>query len=109
MTTTTPGTAASQQALYRSLMKEAAAQGRVLMQRMVRRAALSMPQKGAIIADEQERKLLTESARTLMKHETALCESYPHALLAEFAHAISGDTRKPSALSFDSLELMGDE
>ena len=90
-------------------MKEAAAQGRVLMQRMARRAALAMPQKGAIVADEQERKLLAESARTLMKHETALCESYPHALLDEFAHAISGDSRKPAALSFDSLELMGDE
>jgi hypothetical protein len=90
-------------------MKEAAAQGRMLMQRMVRRAALAMPQKGAILVDEQERKLLTESARTLMKHETALCESYPHALLAEFAHAISGDSRKAAALSFDSLELMGDE
>jgi hypothetical protein len=90
-------------------MKEAAAQGRVLMQRMARRAALAMPQKGAIVADEQERKLLAESARTLMKHETALCESYPHALLDEFAHAISGDSRKPATLSFDSLELMGDE
>jgi hypothetical protein len=109
MTIPTPGTAPSQQALYRSCMKEAAAQGRMLMQRMVRRAALAMPQKGAIIADEQERKLLTEAARTLMKHETALCESYPHALLAEFAHAISGDSRKGAALSFDSLELMGDE
>src|SRR5438105_1248532 len=109
MTNATPGTAPTQQALYRSCMKEAAAQGRMLMQRMVRRAALAMPQKAAIVAEEQERKLLTESARTLMKHETALCESYPHALLAEFAHAISGDSRKASALSFDSLELMGDE
>jgi hypothetical protein len=90
-------------------MKEAAAQGRVLMQRMVRRAAMSMPQKAAIVADEQERKLLTEAARTLIKHETALCESYPHALLEEFAHAISGDSRKAAGLSFDSLELMGDE
>jgi hypothetical protein len=90
-------------------MKEAAAQGRILMQRMVRRAAMSMPQKAAIVADEQERKLLTESARTLMKHETALCESYPHALLEEFANAISGDSRKAAGLSFDSLELMGDE
>jgi hypothetical protein len=109
MTIPTPGTAPTQQALYRSLMKEAAAQGRVLMQRMVRRAALAMPQKAALVREEEERKLLAESARTLGKHETALCESYPHALLAEFAHAISGDTRKPSALSFDSLELMGDE
>lgn len=33
----------------------------------------------------------------------------PRALLAEFAQAIAGDTRKAAALSFDSLELMGDD
>ncbi|MDP3759521.1 MAG: DUF1631 family protein [Ramlibacter sp.] len=98
----------SYQALYRTVMKEAAAQGRTLMQRLVRRAALSMPQRGARISDEHERKLLSDAARTLMKHEGALCEAYPQALLGEFAQAISGDTRK-AALSFDSLELMGDE
>jgi len=97
------------QALYRTCMKEAAAQGRTLMQRLVRRAAMSMNQRGARISDEHERKLLADSARTLMKHEGALCESYPQALLSEFAHAISGDTRKAGSLSFDSLELMGDE
>jgi len=97
------------QALYRSCMKEAAAQGRMLMQRLVRRAAQSMPLRAARIGDLEERKLLAEAARTLLKHEGALCEAYPQALLAEFAHAISGDTRKPGALSFDSLELMGDE
>src|SRR5687767_873775 len=80
------------QALYRSCMKEAAAQGRMLMQRLVRRAAQSMPLRGARIGDVEERKLLAEAARTLLKHEGALCEAYPQALLAEFAHAISGDT-----------------
>lgn len=98
----------SYQALYRTVMKEAAAQGRTLMQRLVRRAAMSMPQRAARIADEHERKLLSDAARTLMKHEGALCEAYPQALLGEFAHAISGDSRK-TALSFESLELMGDE
>ena len=97
------------QALYRACMKEAAAQGRLLMQRLVRRAAQSMPLRAARIGDLNERKLLTEAARTLLKHEGALCEAYPQALLSEFAQAISGDTRKAGALSFDSLELMGDE
>ncbi|MFL5434432.1 MAG: hypothetical protein ACJ784_07970, partial [Myxococcales bacterium] len=82
------------QALYRSCMKEAAAQGRTLMQRLVRRAAMSMPHHAARTRDEAERKLLADSARTLMKHENALCEAYPQALLAEFAQAISGDSRK---------------
>lgn len=99
----------SYQALYRSCMKEAAAQGRTLMQRLVRRAGQSMPQHAALTRDEAERKLLTDAVRTLMKHEGVLCEAYPQALLAEFAQAISGDTRKAGALSFESLELMGDD
>ena len=99
----------SYQALYRACMKEAAAQGRTLMQRLVVRAGESMPRRAALAPDEHERKLLTDSVRTLMKHESALCEAYPQALLAEFAQAIAGDTRKAGALSFDSLELMGDE
>src|SRR5687768_7450186 len=99
----------SYQALYRACMKEAAAQGRTLMQRLVLRAGESMPRRAALAPDEHERKLLTDAVRTLMKHESALCEAYPQALLAEFAQAIAGDTRKVGALSFDSLELMGDE
>ncbi len=97
------------QALYRSVMKEAAAQGRTLMQRLVVRARITMPERAKMMPDAIERNLLTEAARTLMKHEAQLCEAYPQALLAEFAQAIAGDTRKAGALSFDSLELMGDD
>jgi len=97
------------QALYRACMKEAASQGRTLMQRLVVRAGQAMQQRAVTGPDEIERRLLAEAARTLMKHEAALCEAYPQALLSEFAHAIAGDTRKAAALSFDSLELMGDE
>jgi hypothetical protein len=97
------------QALYRSCMKEAAAQGRTLMQRLVREAMLAMPRNAAMARDEHERKLLAEAAHTLARHESALCEAYPQALLAEFAQAISGDLRKSNALSFDALELMGDD
>jgi hypothetical protein len=79
-------------------MKEAAAQGRMLMQRLVVRARDGLRRRGA---DDAE--------RTLMKHEATLCELYPQALLSEFAHAIAGDTRKAATLSFDSLELMGDD
>src|SRR5215208_6641522 len=97
------------QAQYRACMKEAAAQARTLMQRLVRRAAMSLPKHAVLSRDEHERKLLTDAARTMAKHEAALCEAYPQALLAEFAHAISGDSRKSAGLSFDSLELMGDD
>jgi len=97
------------QALYRACMKEAAAQGRTLMQRLVRSAAASMPHRAARARDEHERALIKDAARTLMKHENALCEAYPQALLAEFAQAISGDSRRSGPLSFDALELMGDD
>ncbi|MEP6792008.1 MAG: DUF1631 family protein, partial [Ramlibacter sp.] len=99
----------SYQALYRQCMKEAASRGRTLMQKLVRSAVKSMPQRAMQVPDATERNLLTESARILMKHESALCEAYPQALLAEFAHAIAGANARPAALSFDSLELMGDE
>jgi hypothetical protein len=97
------------QAQYRACMKEAAAQARTLMRRLVRRAAMTLPQHAVLTRDEHERKLLTDAARTLMKHEAALCEAYPQALLAEFAEALSGDSRKSTGLSFDALELMGDD
>ena len=99
----------SYQALYRACMKEAAAQGKTLMQRLVVRAGESMPRRAALAPDDHERKLLTDAVRILMKHESTLCDAYPQALLAEFAQAIAGDTRKGGTLSFDSLELMGDE
>ncbi|RYF43336.1 MAG: DUF1631 family protein [Comamonadaceae bacterium] len=101
--------APSYQQLYRSCMKEAAAQGRTLMKRLVVRARTSLTQRATQTPEVQERNLLTESARILMKHDIALCEAYPQALLAEFAQAIAGDTRKAGALSFDALELMGDD
>jgi hypothetical protein len=43
--------------------------------------------------------------------KAALRESYPQALLAEFAQAIAGNADKeaPGGLSFDALELMGDD
>ena len=97
------------QALYRACMKEAAAQGRAVMQRLVARSCDAMARAAAMAPGEVERKVLLEASRTLVKHEPALIEAYPQALLAEFAQAIAGDTRKASTLSFDSLELMGDE
>ena len=100
---------ASYQALYRSCMKEAASRGHALMQRLAGRCVKSMAQRATGMPDAHERNLLTEAARILMKHQDALCEAYPQALLAEFAHAIAGANARTTALSFDSLELMGEE
>lgn len=100
---------ASYQSLYRSCMKEAASKGHTLMQRLVSRCVKSMAQRATGMPDAQERNVLTEAARILMKHQEALCEAYPQALLAEFAQAIAGANARSTVLSFDSLELMGEE
>ena len=100
---------ASFQSLYRSCMKEAASRGHTLMQRLAGRCVKSMAQRAAGMPDQHERNLLTEAARILMKHQEALCEAYPQALLGEFAQAIAGANARNSVLSFDSLELMGEE
>ena len=97
------------QAIYRACIKEAAAQGRALMQRVVERALKAMPQRAAVTADVVDRNLLADAARVLAHHEAALCEAYPQALLTEFAQAIAGDNRKASGVSFEALELMGDD
>jgi hypothetical protein len=97
------------QAIYRACMKEAAAQGRSLMQRLIARASESLPRSAAFEADEQKRRQLVEAARTLAKHEVTLCEAYSQALLAEFAQAIAGGARRRGTISFDALERMGDE
>jgi len=104
-----PGAASNYQAIYRACMKEAASQGRALMQRMIARAVEAMQERSIAAGDEMDRRLLLESARTLGKHEATLCDAYPQALLTEFAHAIAGDARKGGGVSFDSLERMGDE
>lgn len=79
------------------------------MERTVRRAMLDMPPLAAQSPDVIERNLLAEAARVLAKHEATLVEAYPQALLSEFAQAIAGDARRGAAVSFDALELMGDE
>src|SRR3569623_1657488 len=105
--TTAPGTAPAYQAVYRACMKEAAAQGRMLMQRLVVRASEGMQNAGNASGDDLERRIAVEAARTLIKHESTLCEAYPPALLAEFAHAIAGAPRKAAPLSYATLELIG--
>ncbi|MES2631956.1 MAG: DUF1631 family protein [Pseudomonadota bacterium] len=97
------------QALFRACMKDAALQGKALMHRLVAQAGNSLARGSAMGLDDLERKLLSDASRLLAVHEPALGQAYPQALLAEFAQAIAGDARKPSTLSFDSLELMGDE
>ena len=99
------------EAPFRACIGEAAQRGRLLMQSMVQGARQSLPQRIALANDVREREVQQEALRLLPQFEAALRESYPQALLAEFAQAIAGNTDKeaPSGLSFDALELMGDD
>lgn len=96
------------QALYRACMKEAADRGRTLMERLVVHCRQAMPQR-ADMSNSVERKLQLDALQLLLRHEAALCQGYPQALLAEFAQAIAGSEGRAGALSFDSLELMGED
>ena len=104
-----PGPSASQQSVYRGCIKEAAAQGRALMLRMVRRAVDSLQRRAVTGPNEDERDGLAEAAQALVQHESELCDAYPRALLSEFAGAIAGDPRKAAAVRFDALPDMRDE
>src|SRR5207248_8104927 len=52
-----------------------AAQGRTLMERLVRRAAMALPERSALTLDEHERKLLTEAARSEERRVGKECRS----------------------------------
>ncbi|MGE0332455.1 MAG: DUF1631 family protein [Ramlibacter sp.] len=99
------------EAPFRACIGEAAQRGRLLMERMVQGARQSLPQRIALANDARERELQQESLRLLLQFEGRLRENYPQALLAEFAQAIAGNTEKEAAggLSFDALELMGED
>ncbi len=99
------------EAPFRACIGEAAQRGRLLMESMVQGARQSLPQRIALANDVREREVQQEALRLLPQFEGVLRESYPQALLAEFAQAIAGNTDKeaPSGLSFDALELMGDD
>eukprot|EP01034_Spumella_vulgaris_P045315 gene45315-56443_t len=99
------------EAPFRACIGEAAQRGRLLMEQMVQGARQSLPQRIALANDVREREVQQEALRLLMQFEGNLRESYPQALLAEFAQAIAGTAGKEpaSGLSFDALELMGDD
>ncbi len=99
------------EAPFRACIGEAAQRGKLLMERMIQGARQSLPQRIALANDARERELQQESLRLLLQFEGRLRENYPQALLAEFAQAIAGNADKEAAggLSFDALELMGDD
>ncbi len=68
-----------------------------------------MLERAAATLDEHERSWLTEARQLLIQHEHTFCTSYPEALHRELTATQEEDARKPGTLSFESLELMGDD
>lgn len=89
------------EAPFRACMDEAAKRGVHLMDQLAESARRAMQQRGMHI----------EALRLLLQHRTQLLEQFPDALMAEVGQALSGEMAKarPGELSFDSLELMGED
>src|SRR3569623_1359679 len=64
MATQGPGTVQSYQAIYRACMKEAAAQGRPLMQRLVARGVETLQRQSLTSPDDIERRVLGDAVLT---------------------------------------------
>lgn len=97
------------QALYRSIVQDAAVGGNMLMGKMVAAARLSLQAREAGSRDLREREGLAQSAKQLRSWESELCKRFPQALLDGFnnpAAARKAGTLASADVGFDELELM---
>ncbi len=108
-TDTAPKPSARNQALYRTLVQEAAAGGTALMGKLVAAARLALQTQEAALRDLRERDVLSESATQLRRHEPLLCSRYPEALMQAFTNPDGGKAAPKlsfTEVQFDQLELM---
>ncbi|MCW5649085.1 MAG: DUF1631 family protein [Ramlibacter sp.] len=100
-----------QEAAFRACIAEAAKRGGRLMERLVDQALQSLPQRASLANDSHERTGLHVAMRQLQQFRSMLCDSFGQALLSEFSQAVTGAdaSQGPRSLSFDALELMGDD
>lgn len=90
---------------FRACINEAVNLSRHLMDRLVHRVSVSMPDRDAMVFDQKVRKLHTESMQELQKHRLEICDAFPKAILIEFSRAISNDTQGRTQ-KFDALDLV---
>jgi hypothetical protein len=96
-------------ALYRSIVQDAASGGGVLLGKLVIAARADLHTREAASRDPRVRDALSVSGNQLRNWEPELCKRYPAALLQAFTHpeAIkTAGTRAISDLQFEDLELM---
>jgi len=111
MPTALPKVPTQDGSLYRATVREAAAQGGLLMGKLVNAARQSLQTREAAAREKRVRDALAQSAKQLRNWESELCQRYPVVLLEAFA---SPDAVKPSSIvsianvHFDELELMNE-
>ncbi len=106
--------APSPQAAYRACVKEAAAQGRDLMERVIRDVEDSVPRRLQQTMRQADRQEMHEAIDLLSRHKARLIAAYPQALLQEFAQTLGGAPAprggsNSAFLSFSELELVDDD
>lgn len=96
---------------YRQCVREAALQGRAMIQRAVAQVEATGDARLQRARDVEDRNLVHESITLLHRHGVALAEAYSEALLAEFGRAVVSVAAAPAAagaLKFAELELVDD-
>lgn len=95
------------QAHYAACLQAAAEFGAPVAQRIAGKAGAALL-RAAAVADLDERRALIDASRLLAQFRECLRNAYPGCLHREFA-ALDGQEASKKSLSFDALELMGEE
>ncbi|TFZ07768.1 DUF1631 family protein [Ramlibacter humi] len=98
---------------YRQCVRDAALQGRAVIQRAVAQVEATLDARLQRARDVEDRNLVHESINLLHRHGAALAEAYSGALLAEFGRAVASVAAAPASasagtLKFAELELVDD-
>ena len=93
---------------YAACFQAAAEFGAPVAQRIVGKAGEALL-RAAATADPDERRSLIDASRLLAQHRECFRNAYPGCLHREFAALDRQEALRNKPLSFDALELMGDE
>lgn len=94
---------------YAACFQAAVDFGAFVTPQLLKRAGAAMLQRAAATFDNADRKWQVEAGELLAKHHETIRTAYPEALRQEFAALEAGGAPTPKLLSFESLELMGEE
>jgi hypothetical protein len=105
----TPLVPAGHQDVFAACVAAAADFGAPVVRRVVARGAKLMLEQSVAALDARERRTRADAGELLGRHQDALRAAYPEALRREFGGVTQEPAARPRDLSFESLELMGEE